>query len=89
MSCCGKKRMDFLNELSRPSTKIVDHNVGENSKRENNPKLFEYTGLQNLTIKNTNTGTIYRFKYHGDKVEVAYEDSFSMMAENQVIPVRK
>jgi len=46
--------------------------------------MFEYVGENSLTLRGAVSGRTYRFSHPGDRVEVAYDDAFAMMAERGV-----
>jgi len=48
------------------------------------PRFFEYTGNANLILKGISSGTVYHFRFKGEKLEVNYYDSFAMMAERDL-----
>jgi hypothetical protein len=81
MSCCGKKRTEWLNERKTPSSvqRIDAPTVHRGS--EHQPGQFEYVGMQSLTVKGVHSGILYRFTYPGERIEVLYEDTFALMAE--------
>jgi len=83
MSCCGKKRADLAGpaperERMAPAPPVVDRPA----------RVFEYTGAGTLTLNGAASGATYRFEGRGAKVEVAYPDSFGMMAEPELRPAR-
>lgn len=47
-------------------------------------KVFEYIGSFSLSLKGTITGQTYFFSGPGERVAIAYEDSFSLMAERDL-----
>jgi hypothetical protein len=84
MSCCGRKRTEWLIEgktsSSRERTKIADGHRGN----DHQPGLFEYVGMKSLTVKGVHSGILYRFNFPGEKIEVLYEDTFALMAERDL-----
>jgi hypothetical protein len=88
-NCCGKKRTEFLDELTRPSSKNIKPVFTERNKKNTGPRVFEYIGLVSFSVKGISSSTVYRFKFPGDKLEVEYEDSFALMAENELKLVAK
>ena len=80
MSCCGQKRMELKHE-ARNSIQNQELTVDSHTITEKESKVFEYTGDANLTLKGISSGTVYHFRFKGEKVEVNYYDSFAMMAE--------
>jgi hypothetical protein len=81
MSCCGQKRMQLKQEM-RNNNFIAEEFIWH-SEIERKSIIFEYTGQQRLQLKGISTGNIYYFR-QGEKVEVNYFDSFSMMAEREL-----
>jgi len=84
MSCCGKKRAEWLQETKGSSRQDISETVDLRHTKEHKPKVFEYVSDQNLTLKGINSGKVYHFRFPGEKIEVAYEDSFAMMAERDL-----
>jgi len=82
MSCCGKKRREWLQEINKSSTKT--NIINSKKSKERKPKVFEYTGSRSLKIKGIITGNVFYFRFPGHKIEVPYEDSFAMMAETDL-----
>lgn len=85
MSCCGKKRTQWLNEGKTSSSHQTSDVVTSRRGIERQPGLFEYIGKQSLTVKGVHSGTLYRFTFPGEKIEVQYEDTFALMAEPDLI----
>ena len=52
--------------------------------RENAPRVFEYLGRSSLTVAGASTRRLYHFAFPGHKLEIAYEDSFAIMAEGEL-----
>jgi hypothetical protein len=46
--------------------------------------VFQYVGESSLTVRGAVSGRAYRFSRPGDRIEVAYDDAFAMMAERGV-----
>lgn len=84
MSCCGQKRMAFKQELKNSSRYEAEDSVDFQSETEKKLRFFEYTGNENLILKGISTGTVYHFRFKGEKLEVNYYDSFAMMAERDL-----
>lgn len=84
MSCCGKKRADWLSNATDPSRYKKTNTVDLSKPHDNNPKIFEYTGNHNLELRGICTGKIYHFRFLGDIQEVDYMDSLAMMAERDL-----
>lgn len=89
MSCCGKKRRELQNTLKKPSNEKMPSSIIHQDKKETRIRVFVYKGPHNLTLRGINSGKIYRFKFPGDRIEVANEDSFSMMAEKDLEVAKK
>lgn len=85
MRCCGDKRAQLARggAAQAPPTEA---SPAEPSARERKPRTFEYTGRGGLTVLGAVSDTVYRFASRGDRVEVAYDDAFAMMAERDVRP---
>ncbi len=84
MSCCGNKRNQWKREIELPITSSNTVNAIE--KQES--KLFEYTGFYPFSIKGVSSGKTYSFRFKGDKQSVDFSDSFSLMAEPDLIVVK-
>jgi len=84
MSCCGQKRKAFREELNDSSRFEAENPSDFEPETAMPPKVFTYTGEANMTIRGISSGTVYRFRYNGEKVEVDYYDSFAMMAERDL-----
>lgn len=85
MNCCSSKRKQWLNEvISSPQQETIDsYAVSEVGDKP--PRMFEYIGNNFLVIIGVASGKPYHFKCKGDKVKVDYTDSFSMMAERDLV----
>jgi hypothetical protein len=84
MSCCGKKRKEWLQETkspANPDTTGMDTNFVVVEKPD---KIFEYTGNRSLTVKGSVTGKLYYFRYNGYRLKVGYIDSLALMAERDL-----
>jgi hypothetical protein len=81
MSCCGKKRTDWMQEmlLSGNQGTAVETQPAPASSREK--KLFEYTGNDLMIARGVITGKSYYFKYPGARVAVHPDDAHAFMAE--------
>ncbi len=86
MGCCGKKRAQWLKETKTASTGDVSESKGNEVTEQRRSKVFRYTGDHSIVLRGINSGRIYHFRFPGDTVEVAYEDSFAMMAERDLSP---
>ena len=78
MSCCGEKRSAYKQELQNQPHPVTEHEA------EKPPRVFEYTGDGSLKLKGISSGTVYNFRFTGQKIEVDYHDSFAMMAERDL-----
>jgi hypothetical protein len=84
MSCCGQKRLAYTQELKNsPRVEAEDSNVFQ-PETEKEPRVFEYTGNDNLILRGISSGAVYHFRFKGEKLEVNYYDSFAMMAERDL-----
>jgi len=50
---------------------------------------FEYVGHGSLTVRGAVSGRAYRFARGGDRIDVAYDDAFAMMAERDLRPTAR
>lgn len=86
MGCCGGKRAQLVR--SQPSK---DEPSGPGSEaapiaQQRDGRMFEYIGRGSLTVRGAISGRRYHFARLGDRVAVAYDDAFAMMAERDVAP---
>lgn len=89
MICCGGKRAQ-LARVQSTQTRREDHERPvETVARERTAKTFEYIGSGSLTVRGVVSGRTYRFTFPGERIEVAYDDSFAMMAERDVRPASR
>jgi hypothetical protein len=51
---------------------------------EMKPRVFEYTGDHGLALKGLSSGTVYNFRYKGERLEIDYYDSSALMAERDL-----
>jgi len=79
MSCCGKKSKAFQRENMQAYSN--NNNSLPGNRKEPKSKVFEYTGATSKKVK-CPTGRIYYFRFRGHRIVVPYEDTFSLMAEN-------
>ena len=84
MGCCGKRRTEWLNGGEVPSTRGRTKIADGHRRNDHQPGLFEYVGVQSLTVKGVHSGILYRFSFPGEKIEVLYEDTFALMAERDL-----
>jgi len=85
MGCCGKKRAQLAHgrmASSPVATFAPDEGSGDDQRKA---RVFRFTGATAVAIKGINSGRVYHF-LPGATVEVAYEDSFAMMAERDLRP---
>jgi hypothetical protein len=87
MNCCGKKRKEMLETVKHSMVQVSANEVSSTFAIENPQNIFEYTGDYFLTIPGTATGKNYHFKRKGEKLNVDYADSYSMMAERDLVLV--
>jgi hypothetical protein len=86
MSCCGQKRAQLLRQQSQAVKPAVSNMIEKRPEPARPPRVFEYLGSGSLVLRGAVSGSIYRFSHRGDCVEVAYEDSFALLAEDLVRP---
>jgi hypothetical protein len=79
MSCCGKKRKEWLSQQAAPATSERSRRTMQEPARE-----FEYTGPNAFSVRGAYTGNSYSFRYPGERVMVDYQDSFALMAEGEL-----
>ena len=81
MGCCGDRRAQWA---ARPPARgeepasvppVVTPRAG---------RTFEYTGRGALTVTGTASGRLYHFTHHGERVEVAADDAYALMAEPEL-----
>jgi len=84
MSCCGQKRTALREELKNSAHRETENSPEFEPETEKKPRIFEYTGSENLTLKGISSGAVYRFRFPGEKLEVDYYDSFALMAERDL-----
>jgi hypothetical protein len=84
MSCCGQKRTAYKRELENSSGSPPENSNDFEPETEMKPRIFEYTGNRNLTLKGISSGALYNFRFKGEKLAVNYYDSFAMMAERDL-----
>ncbi len=84
MGCCGNKRAGWLQEIKASSPRKTSEPVDSQETLLRKTQIFEYIGNRTLSIKGVGSGRVYRFNFPGEKNEVAYEDSFAMMAERDL-----
>jgi len=84
MGCCGQKRSALKRELNNSSYRETENSFDSQPDEEKTPRVFEYTGDENLILKGISSGAVYRFHFKGEKLEVNYYDSFAMMAERDL-----
>lgn len=77
MTCCGSKRAAWSREQAASSaTPNAPQTRATLEKR-----IFKYVGPGKLTLKGTASGKSYVFDGTGAELEVAFEDSLTMMTE--------
>jgi len=76
MSCCGKKRNEYVGSMNRSSASYTHTPPGQLW----SDVIFEYIGERGLTVRGAITGRTYRFNLTGDQQQVDYRDAGSMMA---------
>ena len=86
MSCCGQKRAQLQRQQAQPVQPRVSTGADKHTEPPRPPRLFEYLGSGSLVLRGAVSGSTYRFSHPGDCVEVAYEDTFALLAEQIVRP---
>ena len=82
MSCCGKKRKEWLYEAKSSSQpKIQNKPMVVTTKKPT--RIFEYTGTSSLTMT-APSGRLYNFRHKGQRLTVDYMDSFALMSEKDL-----
>jgi hypothetical protein len=84
MGCCGQKRLALKQKSNNSSYHEAENSLDSQPDREKPPRVFEYTGDENLILKGISSGAVYHFHFKGEKLEVNYYDSFAMMAERDL-----
>ena len=86
MSCCGGKRAQVAASSVPRGPRVPDEPVqpAAPAASERKPRIFRYVGESSLTVRGAVSGRAYRFSRPGDRIEVAYDDAFAMMAERGV-----
>jgi len=84
MGCCGQKRAQLLHRQAPAGPPEDVGGVETRTEPKRAPRIFEYTGNDTVTLRGAASGRTYRFAGRGDCVEVAYEDTFAMLAEQEV-----
>jgi hypothetical protein len=83
MSCCGSKRSGWKESLAREKELRPEQEEDPRIKMQKT-KWFQYVGSGELMVTGNVTGKKYHFKMKGETLEVAYLDSFALMAENDL-----
>lgn len=83
MSCCGNKRQAWLSQSwpareERSAVEILSETEPDNRKSF----WFEWIGQGSFQAVGLATKTSYQWYFSGQKQEVAFDDSFALMAEN-------
>jgi hypothetical protein len=92
MSCCGNKRAQWSRtekQVLERATPVqtwsdlpqVDRDAPAGIPA---PRLFEYLGNSSLVVVGAGTRQRYHFACPGHRLEIAYEDSFAIMAEMEL-----
>ena len=84
MNCCGKKRAQWMEETAAETGKADPITDPAEPVQAQNPKWFQYVGDSSLTLTGISTRQVYHFPVAGAQLEVAYVDSFAMMAERDL-----
>ena len=88
MSCCGKRRETLVHEKPAHTPQKTSAKAVLEVSGDDKPRKFKYIGKGYLAIKGLHSGKTYHFSQYGQITEVDYEDSFALMAENDLIFVR-
>ena len=83
MCNCNNKRRQFQQRQSAKRRRALSDTSNKRASLKEN-RIFEYLGTGQLVLQGTNSGTVYRFSRAGARLEVAYSDSFAMMAESEL-----
>ena len=86
MRCCGNKRSEWLQREALPAPRENVRSIDTQGEPQRARRQFEYIGDDALTLRGAASGATYRFAHRGDCLEVAYEDTFAMLAERNVMP---
>ena len=89
MSCCGGKRAQLSRARPVQAAIAVAEPGDVPAARERKARTFEYIGRTSLTVRGAVSGTAYRFTHTGDRMEVAADDVFAMMAERDLRPAAR
>ena len=89
MSCCGGKRAQLSRVQPAPPSPGAPEPPAEPVAREYKTRTFEYVGHGSLTVRGAVSGRAYRFARGGDRIDVAYDDAFAMMAERDLRPTAR
>jgi 1,4-alpha-glucan branching enzyme len=85
MNCCGNKRKEWAKEVKSSMLQTTNNTSNTYPVIKDKPdRVFEYTGNYSLTVIGVTSGKSYHFKFKGNKIIVAYNDSFAMMAERDL-----
>ncbi len=84
MSCCGKKREEWLHGKKQANFSNEKTTVSEALVKTSFDSLFEFTGTQSFRIEGSITGRIYHFRFHGHRLKVHGNDSWALMAEREL-----
>lgn len=85
MSCCGNKRQAWIanNWSNSDEPQAAPMNI-ETDIESHKPFWFEWIGSGSFRAIGLATQTAYNWYFSGQKQEVAYEDSYALMAENNL-----
>jgi len=86
MSCCGKKRAEWLRENSAAAP-TPPRPSGRNAVSETSG-LVRYIGPGQLIVTGAHSGNTYHFTFPGETLQVAYEDTFALRAERNLQFIR-
>lgn len=84
MSCCGKKRNQWLQSAVTGSQGNPVSQLEIEPIKAQNPKIFQYVGNGNLSVRGLITKQMYHFSTPNIELEVAFADSAAMMAEQDL-----
>lgn len=80
MTCCGQKRAQLFRQPVQPPSKDEMTGTMQRTEPDRPPRLLEYLGNESVVLRGAVSGMTYRFQ-RGDCVEVAYADTFALLAE--------
>ena len=80
MGCCGQKREKWLSNSREGQKGMSDEIPLRLVIADRSNRIFEFTGEGSLHVPGIFSGRVYHFRQTGERLEVAYEDSYALMA---------